>query len=103
MNGTICTEGWDDRDANAFCHMVGYKGGVVFGPQEVYSRSMPVWYTNFNCTGAESSPAECDASPHVSLKCVRSIKNAGVLCYNSTGMNCVRFFRWEFTKCSNIF
>lgn len=103
MNGTICTEGWDDKDANAFCHMVGYKGGVVFGPQEVYSRSMPVWYTNFNCTGAESSPAECDASPHVSLDCVRSIKNAGVLCYNSTGMNCVRFFRWEFTKCSNIF
>ncbi|VDI52977.1 deleted in malignant brain tumors 1 protein [Mytilus galloprovincialis] len=86
MNGTICTEGWDDKDANAFCHMVGYKGGVVFGPQEVYSRSMPVWYTNFNCTGAESSPAECDASPHVTLNCVRSIKNAGVLCYNSTGV-----------------
>jgi hypothetical protein len=89
MNGTVCMEDWDDSDANATCHMIGYKGGVVFGPQEVYSRSMPVWYTQFNCTGSEGSLADCPSSPHVSLNCVRSIKNAGVLCYNTTGIKMI--------------
>lgn len=85
MNGTVCTDGWDEQDANATCHMMGFKGGVVFGPQEVYTRTMPVWYTQANCSGTEMTLMDCYASAEVPLDCVRSIKNAGVLCFNSTG------------------
>ena len=85
-NGTICTDGWDEREANVTCRQFGYLGGVVLGPPEVYSRKAPVWYTDFDCTGKEASLKDCTRSSNVSLKCVRSITNAGVLCYKKSGM-----------------
>lgn len=86
INGTICTQGWDETDANVTCQMAGYAGGVVFGPPEVYVRKMPVWYSDMQCKGTETSLDDCARKSTVSLKCMTSIKNAGVLCYNSSGI-----------------
>lgn len=85
QDGTVCVEGWDEREANVTCRQFGYRGGVVLGPQEVFTRRQPVWFSEFNCTGDESKLQDCPRITKVSLHCVRSIKDAGVLCYNSTG------------------
>lgn len=89
QDGTVCVDGWDEREANVTCRQFGYRGGVVLGPQEVFTRRQPVWFSEFNCTGEESKLQDCPRTTKVSLQCVRSIKDAGVLCYNSTG-------RWVF-------
>ncbi|KAK3097126.1 hypothetical protein FSP39_006614 [Pinctada imbricata] len=87
QNGTICTDGWDEKEANVTCRQFGYLGGVVLGPPEVYVRKIPVWYTNFECAGTEKSLSECKRSLKVPLnECVRSITNAGVLCYKNSGV-----------------
>lgn len=88
INGTVCGDGWDEREANVTCQNLGYAGGVVLGPPEVYSRSLPVWYTNFSCNGLEDSLTDCEVNTTIPLSCVQSIKNAGVLCYNGTGNTC---------------
>nr|XP_034326687.1 deleted in malignant brain tumors 1 protein isoform X1 [Crassostrea gigas]XP_034326688.1 deleted in malignant brain tumors 1 protein isoform X1 [Crassostrea gigas] len=86
QDGTVCVDGWDEREANVTCRQFGYRGGVVLGPQEVFTRRQPVWFSEFNCTGEESKLQDCPRTTKVSLQCVRSIKDAGVLCYNSTGV-----------------
>ncbi|XP_021368435.1 deleted in malignant brain tumors 1 protein-like [Mizuhopecten yessoensis] len=86
INGTICADGWDESDANVTCRSFGYAGGVVLGPPEVYSRGMPVWYTDFQCVGTENHLTDCDVNTSIPLNCMQSIKNAGVLCYNGTGV-----------------
>ncbi|XP_061172170.1 deleted in malignant brain tumors 1 protein-like [Saccostrea echinata] len=86
QDGTICVDGWDEREANVTCRQFGYLGGVVLGPQEVFTRRKPVWFSEFNCTGNEKKLQDCPKTTRVSLQCVRSIKDAGVLCYNSTGV-----------------
>ena len=86
INGTICADGWDDTDATVVCRQNGYAGGVVLGVQEIYSRSQPIWFTNFTCSGKEKKLQDCVKEENVSINCSVSLKAAGVLCYKSKGL-----------------
>ena len=56
--GTVCSLGWDLRDATVVCRQLGYgtavgaPGGAVFG-----EGSDPIWYVN--CNGSEASLTQC--------------------------------------------
>lgn len=86
MNGTICADGWDDVDASVLCRENGYRDGVVLGVPEIYQRTSPIWFTNFKCQGNEASLAGCETNESVPITCSMSLKAAGVICYNTTGV-----------------
>ncbi|XP_053406028.1 deleted in malignant brain tumors 1 protein-like isoform X2 [Mercenaria mercenaria] len=86
MNGTICADDWDDTDADVLCRSKGFKGGVVLGVPEIYTRTAPIWFTDVHCTGKEKDFSECDKNESVPIECSMSLKAAGVLCYKNTGV-----------------
>nr|KAG5697333.1 hypothetical protein BaRGS_004059 [Batillaria attramentaria] len=88
--GPVCNNSWDDRDANATCHGLGYTYGITF-----YGRDRtgnPMLVGNFQCTGQESSLADCpfndiDDDVGCSLAIGQYARvDAGVLCYNTPGV-----------------
>ena len=85
MNGTICASGWDDTDADVLCRSKGFKGGVVLGVPEIYTRTAPIWFTDVDCTGRENDLSECEKNDTVTIDCSMSLKAAGVLCYKTSG------------------
>ncbi|XP_076465930.1 scavenger receptor cysteine-rich domain-containing protein DMBT1-like [Babylonia areolata] len=86
--GPVCNSSWDDRDANATCHGLGYTYGISYFGRD-YSRR-PVVVGNFECTGRESSLADCgfkdlDDNLNCSLPLFNR-RDAGVLCFDTPGI-----------------
>ena len=58
--GTVCSRGWDLRDATVVCRQLGYGtavgalGGATFG-----RGSGPILYDNVDCSGSETSLTQC--------------------------------------------
>ena len=57
--GTVCDNGFDDRDAQVACYMLGYGRYGAFIHQIYGSGSGPIWLDAVYCTGNELSLAEC--------------------------------------------
>lgn len=85
MNGTICAEGWDNKDADVLCRQLGYSGGgVSFGPQYSGS-STPIWMTNVECKGNEASIQQCKFQETPTSGCLSNHMAARVYCYEGPG------------------
>ncbi|XP_052276945.1 deleted in malignant brain tumors 1 protein-like isoform X3 [Dreissena polymorpha] len=85
MNGTICAEGWDNKDADVLCRQLGYSGGgVSFGPQYSGS-STPIWMTNVNCYGNETRIQDCRFLETPTSGCLSNHMAARVYCYEGPG------------------
>ena len=81
--GTICDHDWDIKDAHVVCRMLGFEGAWsteccgYYG----YDFSKPILMDNLQCTGNESSLAECAHSGWGGLDDVCSHYNdIGVFC-----------------------
>ena len=78
--GTICSEGWSIEDALVVCRMLGFPSasrGVVNG---VYGQGTgPIWMSNVNCRGNESSLADCAYKGLNNTSCTHS-QDAGLVC-----------------------
>ncbi|KAJ8339763.1 hypothetical protein SKAU_G00343960 [Synaphobranchus kaupii] len=78
--GTICDDGWTDRDADVVCRQLGYTGlskartMAYFGEGEG-----PIHVDNVKCTGGERSLADCIKQP-VGMHNCRHNEDAGVIC-----------------------
>ncbi|XP_056089433.1 deleted in malignant brain tumors 1 protein-like [Rhinichthys klamathensis goyatoka] len=80
--GTVCDDGWDDRDAAVVCREMGCgdaieaKKGAFFG-----NGSGPIWMNNVNCYGDELTLKRCRSHGWDIQNCNHH-KDAGVICQN---------------------
>lgn len=59
--GSICTNGFDDMDAQVICREKGFQGGFAYYQHEYVSgnrKNLP-WLSYLNCTGSEGYLARC--------------------------------------------
>ena len=85
--GTVCDDGWSYWDTYVVCRQLG------FGTYGSYYRNAyfgqgkgPIWLDNVQCTGSESTLANCG---HLGFKIIRSCshyEDIGVRCHGSQGM-----------------
>ena len=60
--GTVCSNGWDIREANIVCRMLKYPFALEYRTSARYGEgSGPVWMSGLDCTGIENSLSDC---PH---------------------------------------
>ncbi|XP_050394148.2 uncharacterized protein LOC126812030 isoform X2 [Patella vulgata] len=81
--GTICDDGWDNKDATVICRMLGYREGgkaLVKSPFGGGRSRLPVITDEVDCTGRESSLEECDTSHWFEHDCDHD-EDAGVHCF----------------------
>ena len=59
--GTICDNNFDIQDANVVCKMLGYKGAWSTECCGFYGlgSGLQIWMDNVDCSGNESSLAQC--------------------------------------------
>ncbi|GAB1603362.1 scavenger receptor cysteine-rich type 1 protein M130-like, partial [Argonauta hians] len=77
--GTICDDGWDDKDAVVVCRMLGYSDGIAYKNAKYGPGSGPIWLHDVNCNGSEYSIAHCHRPGWNSSKCQHA-QDAGVFC-----------------------
>ncbi|XP_035663840.1 neurotrypsin-like [Branchiostoma floridae] len=77
--GTICDDGFDDKDAQVVCRQIGYRGGVATAGGDFGEGTGNIWLQNVNCIGAESSLGDCPIQSWGSQDCSHR-QDAGVVC-----------------------
>ena len=78
--GTICSLGWSIEDALVVCRMLGFPSASRAVTNGVYGLGTgPVWLSNVNCHGNESSLANCTYTGLNNTGCLHS-QDAGLVC-----------------------
>lgn len=78
--GTICDDGWTDKDATVICRQLGYKGPARARTMAYFGEGKgPIHVDNVKCTGNERSLADCIKQDIGKHNC-RHSEDAGVIC-----------------------
>ncbi|XP_078597312.1 uncharacterized protein LOC144873637 [Branchiostoma floridae x Branchiostoma japonicum] len=77
--GTVCDDGFDDRDAQVVCRQLGYGIGVAKVGGVFPEGTGNIWLDNLNCAGNESSVADCEINRWGDHDCTHK-EDTGVLC-----------------------
>ncbi|XP_048116111.1 neurotrypsin [Alosa alosa] len=78
--GTICDDGWTDRDAEVVCRQLGHSGLAKARTMAYFGEGEgPIHVDNIKCTGVERSLADCIKQPFGMHNC-RHSEDAGVIC-----------------------
>ncbi|XP_063271464.1 neurotrypsin [Prinia subflava] len=78
--GTICDDGWSDKDAAVVCRQLGYKGPARARTMAYFGEGKgPIHVDNVKCTGNERSLADCIKQDIGTHNC-RHSEDAGVIC-----------------------
>ncbi|KAL4640368.1 neurotrypsin-like [Arapaima gigas] len=78
--GTICDDGWTDRDADVVCRQLGYMGLAKARTMAYFGEGVgPIHVDNVKCTGSERSLVDCIKQPVGTHNC-RHSEDAGVIC-----------------------
>lgn len=80
--GTVCDDLWDLTDADVACRQLGYPGAAEAWEEfdsVVVPGVDPTWLDNVECTGDESTLAECPANDWGDENCSHA-EDAGVRC-----------------------
>ncbi|KAM7142967.1 neurotrypsin isoform 2-T2 [Molossus nigricans] len=78
--GTICDDGWTDKDAAVTCRQLGYRGPARARAMAYFGEGKgPIHMDNVECTGAERSLADCIKQEIGRHNC-RHSEDAGVIC-----------------------
>lgn len=88
VNGRICRDGWDDKDAQVVCRQNNYIRGFAYSHyvEEGKQASGPYWISNVQCQGHEKSLQECQHTPAGSVNECSSFHYAGVFCFDDQGL-----------------
>ena len=80
--GTICSQNFGYQEAKVICKQLGYRYSTDFGTQ--YTKGTgPIWLSNLQCTGEESSIAICRNSGWGINNCTHN-QDVGVICRAGT-------------------
>ena len=78
--GTVCSLGWTIEDALVVCRMLGFPSASRAVNNGIYGLGTgPVWLSNLNCRGNESSLAMCQYAGLNNTGCTH-LQDAGVVC-----------------------
>ncbi|XP_068613041.1 neurotrypsin-like [Brachionichthys hirsutus] len=78
--GTVCDDGWTDRDAEVVCRQLGYSGVSKARVMAYFGEGMgPIHVDNVKCSGEERSIADCIKQAPGIHNC-RHNEDAGVIC-----------------------
>ncbi|XP_069486856.1 neurotrypsin [Ambystoma mexicanum] len=78
--GTICDDGWTDKDAAVVCRQLGYKGPAKARTMAYFGEGKgPIHVDNVKCMGNERSLADCIKQDFGRHNC-RHSEDAGVIC-----------------------
>ncbi|XP_078583009.1 uncharacterized protein LOC144865860 [Branchiostoma floridae x Branchiostoma japonicum] len=77
--GTVCDDGFDDRDAQVVCRQLGYYTGSARVGGVFPEGTGNIWLDNLNCAGNESSVADCEINRWGDHDCTHK-EDAGVVC-----------------------
>ncbi|XP_025101795.1 uncharacterized protein LOC112568406 isoform X40 [Pomacea canaliculata] len=78
--GTVCDDGWDNNDANVVCRQLGFgQIGQAVAAAFYGQGTGPINLDNVNCTGSETTLANCTANSWTTHDCNHG-EDAGVKC-----------------------
>ncbi|XP_072353943.1 neurotrypsin [Scyliorhinus torazame] len=78
--GTICDDGWTDKDAAVVCRQLGYKGPAKARPLAYFGDGVgPIHMDNVKCTGTEQTLSDCIKQDIGTHNC-RHSEDASVIC-----------------------
>ncbi|XP_025101593.1 uncharacterized protein LOC112568406 isoform X15 [Pomacea canaliculata] len=78
--GTVCDDGWDNNDAGVVCRQLGFgQTGQAVAAAFYGEGTGPINLDNVNCTGSETTLANCTANSWSTHNCGHH-KDAGVQC-----------------------
>lgn len=85
--GTICDDGFDDREATVICRMLGHnRGGRVIKGGTYGGGSGPIWLDDLECNGNETRVQDCVHKPWGSNNCGHN-EDAAVMCIQDNPPN----------------
>lgn len=80
--GTVSDLGWDIYDANVLCKQVDFGGAVgAYSGSSFGKGKGPIWMSNFQCKGSESSLAKCIHNSTEIQEKYGHYRDASVECY----------------------
>ncbi|XP_030643570.1 neurotrypsin [Chanos chanos] len=78
--GTVCDDGWTDRDAEVVCRQLGYSGLAKARGMAYFGEGTgPIHVDNIKCAGNERALSDCIKQPYGTHNC-RHSEDAGVIC-----------------------
>ncbi|EFJ44898.1 hypothetical protein VOLCADRAFT_64471, partial [Volvox carteri f. nagariensis] len=85
--GTVCEDGFEDRDANVVCRQLGLSGGRAHWGAYFGEGSGPIFLSNVGCSGLEKRLQDCANLQWNPKSCSHS-EDVSVVCYG--GLSWVR-------------
>uniref|UniRef100_A0A3Q3Q7P1 Neurotrypsin n=1 Tax=Monopterus albus TaxID=43700 RepID=A0A3Q3Q7P1_MONAL len=78
--GTVCDDGWTDRNAEVVCRQLGYSGVAKARVMAYFGEGTgPIHVDNVKCSGEERSLADCIKQAPGTHNC-RHSEDAGIIC-----------------------